>query len=723
MEERLKRDICNLDEYAELSDVDDLSACRKEHIGEALEYACQFWTRHLAKSPSSGPDAEKVHEAIDRFFTTHLLFWIEVLTIMGNLDASVYSINDIQQWYTLVSYEYATCQNIYSSLIKGGSVCKWADDSQRLILEHFDTICNSPSQLYYSALPLSPPSSWLHKYYPAELLRVAVMIKGAEAGWGKCSRTVILDSHTWVLSYWNNTIAFGSVEGNITIIDAITGSQMGVLSGDLTEVGCLVFSADGELLVSGSGEKTVKLWDVQTGGIVKTFYGHTKFVLSVSISADCTMIASGSVDNTIRLWDIQTQECLWIIEQQGHIESVSFSPTDPQHVISISCGEVRQWDVNGHQIPPTYDGTHIAFSPDHTQFALCNGQVVTVQSSDSGAIVAEFYVANDNTSYCCFSPDGRLIAAAADRTAYVWDVTNPDPHLVETFIGHTDKITALVFSSPSSLISASWDYTVKFWRIGALSIDPVIADLGSILSTSLSICSVSLQARAEVAISCDNEGVVKIWDISTGLYKESFQTPAKDCSWRDVQLIDGKLIMVWEKNKKIYIWDINNGEFLQTVDVPLSRYCGLRISGDGSKVFCLVDESIQAWSIYTGELVGEVKLEGYWYFDPLQMDGSRICIQCWGSSTHGWDFGILGSPPIQLSDMSTTRPPLNLTRGISWEIGEPYWITDTVTGKKVFQLSGRYADPNRVRWDGQYLVAGYQSGEVLILDFHHVCPQ
>ena len=104
MEERLKRDICNLDGYADLSNVKDLSARRKKHIGDILEYACQFWTKHLAKSPNSGPDAEEVQKAIDKFFTTHLLFWIEVLIIMGSLDAGVHSVNDIQQWYISVSY-------------------------------------------------------------------------------------------------------------------------------------------------------------------------------------------------------------------------------------------------------------------------------------------------------------------------------------------------------------------------------------------------------------------------------------------------------------------------------------------------------------------------------------------------------------------------------------------------------------------------------------------
>ena len=103
MEKRLKRNICGLDDYADLSSANDISAHRKEHIGDALEYACEFWTKHLVQSPSNGSNVGKMQPAIEKFFTTHLLFWIEVLIIMGNLDVCVHSINDIQQWYTLVS--------------------------------------------------------------------------------------------------------------------------------------------------------------------------------------------------------------------------------------------------------------------------------------------------------------------------------------------------------------------------------------------------------------------------------------------------------------------------------------------------------------------------------------------------------------------------------------------------------------------------------------------
>ena len=114
MKKRLKKNICNLDDYTILNEVEDLSTYQKTYIGDALEYACCFWTKHLLKTPSNGYDVEEVYKAIDEFFTTNLLFWIEVLVILGNLDIGVYAINNIQQWYISVSYQvFIYYQNPY----------------------------------------------------------------------------------------------------------------------------------------------------------------------------------------------------------------------------------------------------------------------------------------------------------------------------------------------------------------------------------------------------------------------------------------------------------------------------------------------------------------------------------------------------------------------------------------------------------------------------------
>ena len=103
MNGRLKKNICELDDHVVLSEVEDLDTRRGTYIGDTLEYACCFWAKHLAKAATSGPDVVNVYEAIDKFFTTCFLFWVEALSLMKDLDVGVYALNDIQKWYELVS--------------------------------------------------------------------------------------------------------------------------------------------------------------------------------------------------------------------------------------------------------------------------------------------------------------------------------------------------------------------------------------------------------------------------------------------------------------------------------------------------------------------------------------------------------------------------------------------------------------------------------------------
>jgi WD40 repeat protein len=242
-------------------------------------------------------------------------------------------------------------------------------------LEFFDVIHKSPSWIYHVALPLCPSSSWLYKYNAVEPSQGVKVVRGLSAGWGLCSRTVTLGKRPLSLACWGNTIAVGSRSSDIITLDAITGSQVAVLSGHTSWVRSVTFSSDGASLVSGSDDYTVKLWDVQTGGVVKTFYRHDSYVLSVSISFNYTTIASGSHDKTVRLWDIQTGGCHHIIRQQDYVDYVSFSPTNSQHLISISGDVIHQWDIDGHQTKPTFQGSYAAFSLDGTHIVSCEGKV------------------------------------------------------------------------------------------------------------------------------------------------------------------------------------------------------------------------------------------------------------------------------------------------------------------------------------------------------------
>ena len=243
--------------------------------------------------------------------------------------------------------------------------------------------------------------------------------------------------------------------------------------------------------------------------------------------------------------------------------------------------------------------------------------------------------------------------------------------------------------------------------------DPAVIDLKSAPLTLAPIRSITLQAEDGITITSDSDGIVRTWDISTGLCKTSFQTPAKSSHKRDVQLTNGRLIICWNIGNKIHIWDAEKKELLLEIDTSYSPE-DLRISGDGSRVFTLHGSSICVWSTQTGKLVDQVKIEYSKFIGSLTIDGLKVWAHWPQSKYQGWDFGIPGSSPVQLPNM-----PILSNGNMLWDPSLAK-IKNAVTGEVVFQLSGRFAKPVDVRCDGSYLVAGYQSGEIFILDIKHV---
>jgi WD40 repeat protein len=605
------------------------------------------------------------------------------------------------------------------TIIQAGISCKWIHDSQCFLLEHLDTINDSPSHIYHSALPSTPHSTWLQECYGSELLQEVKVINRVPAGWGICSRTVSLGTNVFGVSCWNNIVAVASGHRDIIILDVVTGSQTATLSGHTDEVNTVTFSSDGRSLVSGSDDKTVKLWDVQTGGTIQTFSGHNKLVHCVSISMDSAKIASGSFDDTIRVWNVQTGECCCVIESEGETRCIKFSPTNSQHFLSVTNSKVSQWNISGHQAGPKFDGCYADFSPDGTQLVSQQVKSVTVQNPSSGVVVAEFQTIEANTMCCCFSPDGQIVVVSVGSTICVWNIAGIEPHLIETFTGHTGVVSSFAFSSPSSLISGSVDGSVKFWKIATQSVDLVGTKPKSISLTPAKIMSIALQAKDNIFITSDSDGMVKTWDIFTGLCKASFQTPAKGVHERDIQLINSGLVLAWHTNQKIRIWDVEKEKLLLTTDGPYGLE-DIKISEDGSRVFSIGATVIQAQSIQTGGIVGKARIK---FIDrnkaSLTTYGSRVWVCYPNAESQVWDFENPDSPPVQLPDVSLHI--LHPGGTMVWDTGSSC-VKEKATGKVVFWLSKRYGKFVNVKWNNQNLLVSFMSGEVLVLDFSHVLP-
>jgi WD40 repeat protein len=177
---------------------------------------------------------------------------------------------------------------------------------------------------------------------------------------------------------------------------------------------------------------------------------------------------------------------------------------------------------------------------------------------------------------------------------------------------------------------------------------------------------------------------------------------------------NSQLLISASDDNTVQQWDINGHQIGPTYEGNTS--CCFLLRWDS---FCFMD--VTTWSIQTEGVINEVS---YWdstrtHKDPLIVNGSKV----WVSQTHGWDFEGPSSRPILLPNSSLVKPHIpyvdfviSTERGCFGQSG----IKDMVTGREVFQLPRKYAEPTVKQWDGQYLIAGYDSGEVLILHFNQV---
>ena len=554
--------------------------------------------------------------------------------------------------------------------------------------------------------------------------------------WDTCSRTMMFEDELSASAHWGDTIAIG-LGVDVVFLDATTGIRTSVLCGHTGVIHSLAFSRDGTLLLSGSWDKTVRVWDVQTGGVIRTFDNATDSSFPASISSDGAMVALGPDNGTVRLCDVRTGESNSIKMYPRWVMTIEFSPTNSRRFISSSEGLVRQWDIDGGQIGTSYQERSVgdlAWTRDGTRFVSCGQYVATVQDSESGAVVVKLHVPDGSSHLhqCCFSPDGRFVACAADTTICVWDITISEARLVGHLVGHSGRIRFLTFSS--SLISGGLDKSIKFWKSSSFSTDPTTSNQMPARGYFSGFRSIKLFADEGIVVTSGEDRVVKIWDVITGRCQSSFSTPAKGI--HDTHLASDTLIIVWcldvltdddssdsrdinvDTAMEYHIWDVYKGQLLRKFHNSLSRIRNLKISGDGSKIFGLDHRCIAAVSMQTGELVGRVELESDEVYD-LFVRGSKVWVD--DLRRRRWDFGGPGVPPFK---EFPDGPQLKLVcRRWDDEI-KPCWMEDVVTKRRVFRSLERYLDRDRkLKWDGRYLFNWSASGEIiLIIDFDPVCP-
>ena len=291
--------------------------------------------------------------------------------------------------------------------------------------------------------------------------------------------------------------ASASADNTIRLWDQ-NGQPLKTLEGHTSRVNSVSFSPDGQRLASASDDKTIKLWDVQ-GNLLATLPGHQFPVTSVSFSPDGQRLVSTSDDFTVKLWDIRAKQAIKTLS--GHTDRVKAVSISPNGTIATASwdGTVRLWSRDGHALN--------RLSNDLVR--LCDASQVRVGLGDELnqiGVNLEQLCRDANTKFTSvsFSPDGKILAAGNwDSTVKIW---NPAGKLLQTLVGHSDRVTSVAFSpSGAVIVSASNDGTIKLWD----------SKTGIMRSTLKVPGVISAQFMDEnTLVSAGADGVVKLWKLN-----------------------------------------------------------------------------------------------------------------------------------------------------------------------------------------------------------------
>jgi WD40 repeat protein len=267
---------------------------------------------------------------------------------------------------------------------------------------------------------------------------------------GAQSEPVILphDSVRYAIAFSaDGTLLAAAGYKSLTIWTCATGRYMPLVEEVNETSRCLAFSAEGRTLAVGTDNGSIRLLEMPGGHERAVLRGHDCIVRSVAFSADARRLVSTSESRSIMLWDAKEGIAVGPLQlgRQGYnrVLFAAFSG-DSRHVAvgeaSSSAEDITLLDSETGEVCNRLSGHEsgiqaLAFSPDGRTLATA-GQDRSIKLWDWAKTKPPITL-NDGVGLVkslAFSYDGNLLAfAGKDDTVRVWDVARRKSLLIGRF--------------------------------------------------------------------------------------------------------------------------------------------------------------------------------------------------------------------------------------------------------------------------------------------------
>ncbi|RFU75886.1 wd repeat-containing [Trichoderma arundinaceum] len=397
------------------------------------------------------------------------------------------------------------------------------------------------------------------------------------------------------------------------------GAELGTLEGcDGVDDHCITFSPNGLLLAAGAHDGTIRLWNAVTGTLLQKLSSEWDFIRALVFSPDGELLVScsGSIADfesttgKLQFWDTTTGTLQNTLDEDvGDVTSLVFTDGD-----RLLASPSKSWDFltwgpsNGVQMHMLSERLTEDMS---TVFSL-NGLLLASHCFDRNIDIwnvrtgnlQQTLVGHGDVVSATFSPNGQILASIdEDGIIILWDTTTgvQQQRIMRSF-GQAGNIT---FSPNGQLLASShgnpgrrerdMDGTIGLWDLNTCNLVRTLkGNQGAVYSTYFSPDSETL---VSVSKNGKNRRSIKLWD-ATDI--SPTQTPHPSYSRAMAFSLDGQLLASVCGTGTIVIWNVNN----EIVIRNLKDQCGtdqvevLAFSPNSTLLACSSDAgSIGVWDI------------------------------------------------------------------------------------------------------------------------------
>lgn len=466
-----------------------------------------------------------------------------------------------------------------------------------------------------------------------------------ELGSGDCVITKEVKAWMAMFSPDGHYLAYNTFDGDIIICDSDTCEVLRQISvASPKKIFSFCFSPRGDAIASSSGDGIVSQWDVKTGHCINHYTDFApKSNLSgpISYSRDGKKISFVSGDNKIKILvsdsmtlvsgindgsEEQKENYIGGSEESGNrnrISCAAFSCVEDT-IITSSSDRIVITDLSRKAILHIIDKPHylsriekIAFHSDKKLIAIVYSEInnlVIVKDYPMGLIVQLLMGHSQSINSLDFNKNGsRIVSTSDDGTVRIWDLdSGRDIACLESDCELFDSAT---FSPNETEIVAISRYNLDlFFR--DLNESPFIHRNSNILKIDENIITVEKKGKtleltghngrvnsaflspdSNYVISASSDKEIKVWNISDGELMQTLKGHHGPVNYAAYSS-DGKYIISASDDSTVKLWNAQNGLLLKTFSCNKSPIITVAISTDNRKIVAAsTDRVIILWDV------------------------------------------------------------------------------------------------------------------------------